>query len=105
MMKRQTDLTLEQIMHQLGNENEAQYPSCCLANELGLVAAETKDQKALKALCDLLDFKDESVQYAAYGHLGTFLANLPEAQAALEKFEANPENHELITKFLTRNSN
>jgi len=95
---RQTDLTLREIVDQLA-ANESSYPSCLLANELGEVAKETKDQIAVLALCTLLRSGDKRMQYAAYGHLTTSLADQPGVKDAVKEFEMDPENSELLRNF------
>jgi hypothetical protein len=96
-----TNLTLDEIVGQMANGS--QYPQCFLANELGALAKESKDPKAIMALGGLLKSTDKKVQYPAYAYLSTFLAFQPGIDAIIKAFEADPENLELVRAFATRN--
>ena len=99
---RQTNLTLREIVDQLA-ANKSSYPSCLLANELGEVAKETKDEIAVLALCTLLRSGDTRMQYAAYGYLTASLANEPGVKDAIQEFEKDPKNSEVLRVFCEQN--
>ena len=40
-----------------------QYPPCLIANEVGVIAIQTKDGKAVHALCEMLNDSRVPVQY------------------------------------------
>ena len=98
-----TTLSIAELLDQL-KKDQTPFPKCFYANELGVAAAKTREPHAIMALCDLLNSPDPSLQFAAYGHLSTHLANEPGAEAALKAFEADPKNFDLIERFLTRNT-
>jgi hypothetical protein len=94
---RQLNLSLDELLNADG-----QYRSCLIANEIGEIAKQTKDPKAVKALCAMLSDGDPSARYAAYGHLSVNLSGQPGVKEAIATFEANIENAEIVATFHER---
>jgi hypothetical protein len=91
---RQLDLSLDELLN-----TSSQYPACLIANEVGEIAKQTKDQKAVKALCAMLRDGQIPVQYAAYGWLSINLPDQPGVKEAIAAFEANAENADIVETF------
>lgn len=69
--------------------------------ELGVVARDTKDPKAMAKLCDLLASDDNMVRYPAYAYLRA-LTDQPGVAEAVTAFENDPGNAHIVERLRER---
>jgi len=91
-MHRQTALTIKEIVSFLANGSN--WPDCLLANELGVIVFNGKDQtgQAEKALVDLLSHQEKSPRLIAYCFLTSIPTMAEKYSQNLASFWQNPKN-------------
>lgn len=94
---RQTDLTLEQILQLLDDENNTSgYPGCMLINEIGVIFHEQKDEASENSLLALLDNEKPSYRAIAFCYLYTGEGMVKKHHVLFAEFRLKPENQHLL---------
>jgi len=104
---RQTNLTLDQILDLLLNDDNANgHPKCMLTNEVGVIFCEQKDEASEKALLTLLENKHLECRAISFCFLSVNEDTAKKHQALLAEFRLKPENQiflaeadEMISQF------
>ena len=92
---RQTNLSLNEILKQLSEEEPRFYPACLLLNEIGTMCIEEKNEEAEKSLLSFLDSPEPGFRAISFCFLFADEEMLAKHHLVLAEFRTKPENQTL----------